>query len=103
MRIPLVSSPCLNKDFLKWARCAGHFAEDPQCFFWFELLALAVIYSVQLRPGGGNNSFTAYALFGRGASNFSSRDDFGRGPRWRESLSFLHPGFGAGRTIDVAT
>jgi maltoporin len=35
------------------------------------------IYNIKFGPGGGNNSFTAYALFGRGATNFSSGDDFG--------------------------
>jgi maltoporin len=35
------------------------------------------IYNVQFGPGGGNNSFTAYALFGRGATNFGAGDDFG--------------------------
>jgi maltoporin len=34
------------------------------------------IYNVKFGPGGGNNSFTAYALFGRGATNFSAGDDF---------------------------
>ena len=35
------------------------------------------IYSIKFGPGGGNNSFMAYALFGRGATNFSAGDDFG--------------------------
>jgi maltoporin len=34
------------------------------------------IYTLQFGPGGSNNSFTAYALFGRGATNFSAGDDF---------------------------
>jgi maltoporin len=35
------------------------------------------IYSIKFGPGGGNNSFQAYALFGRGATNFGAGDDFG--------------------------
>jgi maltoporin len=35
------------------------------------------IYTVHFGPGGGNNQFRAYALFGRGATNFSASDDFG--------------------------
>jgi maltoporin len=35
------------------------------------------IYNLQFGPGGANNSFTAYALFGRGVTNFSSGADLG--------------------------
>ncbi|MBV9875382.1 MAG: carbohydrate porin [Verrucomicrobia bacterium] len=59
------------------------------------------IYNVQFGPGGGNNSFTAYALFGRGVTNFGSGTDFG-GVSAAESL-FLHyhPATPAGQQINI--
>jgi maltoporin len=59
------------------------------------------IYNVQFGPGGGNNSFTAYALFGRGATNFSAGDDFGDVSGAENLFLFYHPTTPAGQTIDV--
>jgi maltoporin len=57
------------------------------------------IYNLQFGPGGGNNSVTAYALFGKGVTNFGAGTDF---PGAAESLFlFYHPHFPAGRTINV--
>src|ERR1700722_18251559 len=51
------------------------------------------IYNIKFGPGGGNNSFTAYALFGRGATNFSSGDDFGSVNAVESLFNAYHPGF----------
>jgi maltoporin len=51
------------------------------------------IYTVNFGPGGGNNSFTAYALFGRGATNFGSGDDIGTIQGAENLFLFRHPGF----------
>jgi maltoporin len=59
------------------------------------------IYNVQFGPGGGNNSLTAYALFGRGATNFSSQDDFGLASNAESLFLAYHPNTPAGQTIDV--
>jgi maltoporin len=59
------------------------------------------IYNVQFGPGGGNNSLTAYALFGRGATNFSSGDDFGLASNAESLFLAYHPLTPAGQTIDV--
>jgi hypothetical protein len=57
------------------------------------------IYTVQFGPGGGNNSFTAYALFGRGATNFSSGDNLGSAQGAENLFLFRHPGYVG--TVDV--
>ena len=57
------------------------------------------IYNVQFGPGGGNNSFTAYALFGRGATNFGAGDDLGSAQAAENLFLFYHPGHVG--TIDV--
>jgi maltoporin len=49
------------------------------------------IYNVQFGPGGGNNSFTAYALFGRGATNFGSGDDLGSAQQAENTFLAYHP------------
>jgi maltoporin len=59
------------------------------------------VYTLQFGPGGGNNSLTVYALFGRGATNFSSGDNFGLAQDAENTFLFYHPGFAAGKTIDV--
>jgi maltoporin len=59
------------------------------------------IYNVKFGPGGGNNSFTAYALFGRGATNFSSSDDFGSVQNAESLILFRNPTIPAGETINV--
>jgi maltoporin len=51
------------------------------------------IYNVQFGPGGGNNSFTAYALFGRGVTNFGSGADLGNVQGAENLFLFRHPGF----------
>jgi maltoporin len=60
------------------------------------------IYHVTFGPGGGNNSFIAYVLFGRGATNFGSSDanpDLGN-LQVAENLYLLrHPGYTG--TVDV--
>jgi maltoporin len=58
-----------------------------------------VIYTVNFGPGGGNNSLTAYALFGRGVTNFSSGDNFGNVQGAENLFLFRHPGFTG--TVDV--
>jgi maltoporin len=58
-----------------------------------------VIYNVQFGPGGGNNSFTAYALFGRGATNFSSGDDLGSAQAAESLFLTYHPTYKG--TVDV--
>jgi maltoporin len=50
-----------------------------------------LIYTLKFGPGGGNNSFTAYALFGRGATNFSSGDDFGSIQQAEALIQAYHP------------
>jgi maltoporin len=59
------------------------------------------IYSVKFGPGGGNNSLTAYALFGRGATNFSAGDDFGSVQQAEATFLGFHPNFPAGERINV--
>jgi maltoporin len=51
-----------------------------------------VIYNVQFGPGGGNNSFTAYALFGRGATDFGAGDELGSAQAAENLFLFYHPG-----------
>jgi maltoporin len=50
------------------------------------------IYNVQFGPGGGNNSFTAYALFGRGATDFGAGDNLGSAQQAENLFLFYHPG-----------
>ena len=50
-----------------------------------------LIYTLHFGPGGGNNSFTAYALFGKGATNFSSGDDFGSIQQAEALIQAYHP------------
>jgi maltoporin len=57
------------------------------------------IYTVNFGPGGGNNSLTAYALFGRGATNFGSGDNLGSAQGAENLFLFRHPGFVG--TVDV--
>jgi maltoporin len=57
------------------------------------------IYTVQFGPGGSNNSLTAYALFGRGATNFSAGDDLGSAQAAENLFLFYHPNFKG--TVDV--
>jgi maltoporin len=59
------------------------------------------VYNVRFGPGGGNNSLTAYALFGRGATNFSSGDNFSVAQSAENLFLFYHPGFAAGKSINV--
>src|SRR5258707_11780142 len=61
------------------------------------------IYNVKFGPGGANNSFTAYALFGRGATDLSASDSFTEGTIQRAENTFLvrNPGTTAGRTINI--
>jgi maltoporin len=59
------------------------------------------IYSFNFGPGGGNNSFTAYALFGRGATNFGSGDDFGSISAAESLFLHYHPNTPAGVQIDA--
>jgi maltoporin len=60
-----------------------------------------VIYNVKFGPGGGNNSFTAYALFGRGATNFSAGDDFGSIQQAENLFLAFHPTTPIGTRINV--
>jgi maltoporin len=60
-----------------------------------------VIYTVNFGPGGGNNQLRAYALFGRGATNFSAGDDFGSIQQAENLILFRHPTIPAGTTINV--
>jgi maltoporin len=60
-----------------------------------------IIYNVKFGPGGGNNSLTAYALFGKGATNFSAGDDFGSVQQAENLILFRNPTIPAGRTINV--
>jgi maltoporin len=50
-----------------------------------------VIYKVNFGPGGGNNSLTAYAIFGRGATNFGSGDDLGSAQQAETTFLTYHP------------
>jgi hypothetical protein len=60
------------------------------------------IYNVQFGPGGGNNSFMAYALFGRGATSFGSGDtDLGAAQGFENLYLFRHPTTPAGVTINA--
>jgi maltoporin len=51
------------------------------------------IYTVNFGPGGGNNSLTAYALFGRGVTNFSSGADLGSVQGAENLFLSYHPGY----------
>ena len=51
------------------------------------------IYNVHFGPGGANNSFTAYALFGRGVTNFGSGADLGSVQGAENLFLFRHPGY----------
>jgi maltoporin len=51
------------------------------------------IYTLKFGPGGGNNSLTAYALFGRGITNFSSGADLGNVQGAENLFLFRHPGY----------
>jgi maltoporin len=51
------------------------------------------IYTVNFGPGGSNNSFTAYALFGRGVTNFGSGADLGNVQGAENLFLFRHPGY----------
>jgi maltoporin len=59
------------------------------------------IYNIHYGPGGSNNGLTAYALFGRGATNFSSGTDFGNVSQAESLFLAFHPNFPAGETISV--
>jgi maltoporin len=59
------------------------------------------IYNVQFGPGGGNNSFTAYALFGRGVTNFGSGADTGAFQAAESLFLHYHPATPAGQQINV--
>jgi maltoporin len=59
------------------------------------------IYNIKFGPGGGNNSFTAYGLAGRGATNFSSGDDFGSISQAETLFLGFNPTFPHGKTINV--
>jgi maltoporin len=64
-----------------------------------------LIYKVNFGPGGSNNSFTAYALFGRGATNFSASDDLSYNGYWTGGAEnyylFKHPGLLPGQTVST--
>ena len=51
------------------------------------------IYTLKFGPGGSNNSLTAYALFGRGITNFSSGADLNLVQGAENLFLFRHPGF----------
>lgn len=51
------------------------------------------IYTLKFGPGGANNSFTAYALFGRGVTNFGSGADLGSVQGAENLFLFRHPGY----------
>ena len=59
------------------------------------------IYNVQFGPGGGNNSFTAYALFGRGITNFGAGATTGNYTAAESLFLHYHPNTPAGVTIDT--
>jgi hypothetical protein len=64
-----------------------------------------LVYHVNFGPGGSNNSLTAYALFGRGATNFSASDDLSYNGYWvngaENYFEFKHPGLLPGQTIST--
>jgi maltoporin len=51
------------------------------------------IYTLQFGPGGSNNSLTAYVLFGRGITNFSSGADLSLVQGAENLFLFRHPGY----------
>ncbi len=52
------------------------------------------IYTLNFGPGGSNNSLTAYALFGRGVTDFNgSSTDLGSLQAFENSFLLKHPGF----------
>jgi maltoporin len=51
------------------------------------------IYTLHFGPGGANNSLTAYALFGRGITNFNSGADLSSVQGAENLFLFRHPGF----------
>jgi maltoporin len=51
------------------------------------------IYNIKFGPGGANNSLTAYALFGRGVTNFSSGSDLSSVQGAENLFLFRHPGY----------
>jgi maltoporin len=64
-----------------------------------------LVYQVNFGPGGSNNSLTAYALFGRGATNFSASSDLTYNGYWvngaENYYQFKHPGLLPGQTIST--
>ena len=66
-----------------------------------------LVYTTHFGAGGANNSLTVYALFGRGATNFSASDDLnfnGLNVAGAESLFLLkHPGLAPGQNINVGS
>jgi len=64
-----------------------------------------LVYTVNFGPGGSNNSLTAYALFGRGATNFSASDDLSYNGYWvsgaENYFMYKHPNLLPGQTIDT--
>jgi maltoporin len=64
-----------------------------------------LVYHVNFGPGGSNNSLTAYALFGRGATNFSASDDLSYNGYWvggaENYFELKHPGLLPGQTIST--
>jgi maltoporin len=64
-----------------------------------------LVYQVNFGPGGSNNSLTAYALFGRGATNFSASSDLTYNGYWvngaENYFQFKHPGLLPGQTIST--
>jgi len=59
------------------------------------------IYTLNFGPGGANNSFTVYALFGRGVTNFSSSPDAGNLGGVESLFLARNPDVLPGETIDV--
>ena len=59
------------------------------------------IYEVHFGPGGYNNGLLAYALFGTGATNFSTGDDFGSVQQAENLNLFFNPTTPAGTTVNV--
>jgi maltoporin len=64
-----------------------------------------LVYHVNFGPGGANNSLTAYALFGRGATNFSASSDLTYNGYWvngaENYYQLKHPGLLPGQTIST--
>jgi hypothetical protein len=60
-----------------------------------------LIYNIKFGPGGGNNSFTAYALFGRGATNFGAGNDTGSITQAENLFLAFHPTTPHGELISV--